>query len=650
MDSRALLCHMRSKERMSQALGLLVILALIIAILSMQGCAQTHAPSSGKPHKTTKSPNKPQAQNSTHTTPKHIESSPTKPKHHALKSPTNKQTHTPKSNPAQKPQTLANTATKSNQPSQRFKSLDSSHPEHRESNAISKRADPINTSTITDIPANTLDSNTQSFIPEPTPESSAESSQNLDTNHTQDPTLEVESVESNDPIYTPLPLQIKPQDILSAHALKDSQQNITLEKTTNEAGFTIIDVYDSAKVLRAKLSFKNGVLEGVSKAYQNGQIAREIPYKNGLVDGIVITYLSPTSRTESAYRAGKKHGRSTIYHNDTPISFKEYRDDILHGLVQAEIKGIANQSSKSYTQYRAGKKQGESTGYTDNQVVFRQYYDQGMLQGVTQTYGENEIIKISREYKNNLLHGEEIVYNYPQQTPMHKSHYELGVLVSPYEIFNGTGESYFSMKPNAQKGDQSLRITKQTSTPESKGKELWLYDNNQSAMEISKDSGKTHVRTFYKNGTLASDCTITPTQASGSFYAPDSQLESKILYIITPDSVSKTTWLYAPKEVLLTKSQESNITSITQSYRNGMLDSEITTRGDREITIQKKFFPNGKLEFEHKYIEDKMVQGTLFAQDGSVIYTFPHTSEDMIFDEAFPNTAAKKRAQVFPRH
>lgn len=524
-------------------------------------------------------------------------------------------------------------------------------------NSTNPKADSSSLDSAT--PNSTQKSATQAITPD-SPESTQAESNPLDSAAPSDPAQDgALDTDSSDLIYTPLPLQIKPQDILSAQALKDSQQNITLQKTTNESGFTIVEVYDSAKVLRARLSFKNGALEGISQAYKNGQVAREIPYKNGLVDGVVITYLAPDRRMESSYKAGKKHGGTIIYHNDTPIITKEYRDGVLHGMVEASLQDSgqasqASESSKSRTQYRAGKKQGESIGYTDDRVVFRQYYDKGMLQGQTQTYGENEIIKISREYKNDLLHGEEIVYSYPQQTPLHKSHYELGMLISPYEIFDNTGGSYFSMKPSgqttsAQAESKDLIVSKQQASAQNSAQELWLYDNGQSAMEITRESSSTHVRTFYKSGTLASDYTITRAQASGSFYAPDSQLESKILYTITPDSVSKTTWIYAPKEVLRTKSQELSSASITQTYRNGVVDSEIATMEDREITIQKRFFPNGKLEFEHKYIEDKMVQGTLWGENGAIIYAFPHASEDMIFDEAFPNTAAKKRAQVFPR-
>ena len=45
-----------------------------------------------------------------------------------------------------------------------------------------------------------------------------------------------------------------------------------------------------------------------------------------------------------------------------------------------------------------------------------------------------------------------------------------------------------------------------------------------------------------------------------------------------------------------------------------------------------------------------MIQGTLYDKEGKVAYSFSHTSKDMIFDEAFPNTAAQRRIKVLPNH
>lgn len=443
---------------------------------------------------------------------------------------------------------------------------------------------------------------------------------------------------------TPLPLNIKAKDILNTPTIKDSHQNITAKKSL-DSGFTFVELYGPTGDLRARLSFKGEVLDGISTAYQNGQVAREIPYKDGQIDGIVITHIPPDKRLESSYKNGKKHGKTILYYQDTPISSKTYYNGILHGTLETALDltdSATYKNTNSLTHYHYGKKQGESIGYANGNIVFKQYYRNDVLQGQTQTYGENAIIKISRHYHNGLLHGEEIVYNYPEETPMYKSHYEFGVLISPYENYEANGAIYYSIAPK----DKSSTITQSQHTDT---QELWHYANSQQvALQITKDPHQKRVQIFYKNGVLASDSIITATQASISYYTQDALLESKVLY--NASSPVKTTWHYTPQGQLLTKSQESPAKTITQSYRDGALESEVVVLESEERTIQKGFFPDGSLQFEHHYIEDTMIQGTLYDKNGRVIYSFPHTNQDMIFDEAFPNTAAKRRQKVLPNY
>lgn len=452
----------------------------------------------------------------------------------------------------------------------------------------------------------------------------------------------LESAESAE--FIPLPLNIGAKDILSSSTLKDDHQHITAKKSF-DSGSTFVELYGPAGDLRARLSFKNDVLDGISTTYQNGQITREIPYKNGQIDGIVITYIPPDRRLESSYKNGKKHGKTMLYHQGTPISSKDYDNGILHGTFETALDladSSTYQNTNSLAHYHYGKKQGESIGYANGKIVFKQHYDKGVLQGQTQTYGENAIIKISRNYYNGFLHGEEIVYNYPQQTPAYKSHYELGVLVAPYENYEENGSTYYSIAPK----DKAHSIIKGKSTNTQK---LWLYEASQQvALEITKDSRHKRVRIFHQNGALASDSTITPIQASSSYYTQDSRLESKILH--DASAPLRTTWHYTPQGQLLTKSQESPEKTITQSYKDGILDTEVVVLEGEEITIQKGFFSNGALQFEHHYVEGTMIQGTLYDKEGKVAYSFSHTSKDMIFDEAFPNTAAQRRIKVLPNH
>ena len=86
-----------------------------------------------------------------------------------------------------------------------------------------------------------------------------------------------------------------------------------------------------------------------------------------------------------------------------------------------------------------------------------------------------------------------------------------------------------------------------------------------------------------------------------------------------------------------------------QSYNNNLLENEIIWLEDQEITIQKGFYPNQSLEFEHYYKNGKMISGTLYDTSHRIISSFTYSSQDEIFDEAFPHTAALKRDKTIPQ-
>lgn len=461
--------------------------------------------------------------------------------------------------------------------------------------------------------------------------------------------------------YKPLPLQIKFDDLISAQSLRDNNQLITLKRADN-GDFVTIEVFDEEGNLRATLNFKNNLLEGISKAYKNGQVVREVPYKQGLIDGVMITYsdsgASDSRRIETAYKAGKKHGASKIYQNENLISLREYQNGVLHGIAETHLDSSASMSesgaSMTRTHYRNGSKEGKSSGYANGKLVFEQTYQNDFLQGQTKTYGHGEITKIIRHYQWGLLNGEEIVYDYPSQNPLYRSSYALGVLVAPYENYQNGAVSFYSLRPN----DPSTKISKDSaragadSGAMDSGAEIWRYESGQIALEIAQeiangaaDSTTKRVRSYRKDGSLISDFIISASRASGSAYTKDSRLESKI----TSERDSKTTTLYNADGSIRSKSQEMPAKNITQTYKNGNLANEIVWLEGQEITVQKGFFPSGALQFEHTYIDGVMIQGVLYGANGAKIYEFGRSSQDVIFDEAFPQTAALRRAKVLPR-
>lgn len=507
-------------------------------------------------------------------------------------------------------------------------------------------------STTATLPSSSQKS-TNSKINKTNQNKSSSNKQNTTMQHLTNTADSVESTESPTPDlsqstntpYKILPLQIHFNDIINTTTLRDNDQSITLKQSTQE-DFVLIEVFDSNGNLRATLSFKNNLLEGVSRAYRNGQILREVPYKAGLIDGIMHTYIletQPQTHIEESYKAGKKHGATKVYYGNKLVSIKEYTNGMINGVVTTYPNTTShnNQAFTTKTHYQAGNKEGESSGYAQGEIIFKQHYYKDFLQGETQTYGQGGILKITRHYNGGLLDGEEIVYDYPSQNPLYKSHYMLGILISPYENYPTNASPYYSLKPQ----DSKNPITKDI-VNSNQYLEIWRYTNDQVALEIIQSPNQTkRIRSYQKDGQLMSDFTLSATQASGTFYANTSIKESTILYAPR----NKTVWLYNADGSLRTKTQEIPAKNITQTYRNDILISEIIWLEGQEVTIQKGFFPNGALEFEHHYVENIMIRGVLYARNGTKIYEFTHTSQDAIFDEAFPNTAALKRAKVIPK-
>ncbi|OBV29939.1 hypothetical protein BKN38_09985 [Helicobacter sp. CLO-3] len=513
----------------------------------------------------------------------------------------------------------------------------------------------------------------------PNPNQASAQTNNQTTTQTQESPTDQDSTDqipADISAYKPLPLQIKFDDLISAQSLRDNNQLITLKRADN-GDFVTIEVFDAEGNLRATLSFKNNLLEGISKAYKNGQVVREVPYKQGLIDGVMITYsdsgASDPRRVETAYKAGKKHGASKIYQNENLISLREYQNGVLHGIAETHLDPSTSASesgaSMTRTHYRNGSKEGKSSGYANGKLVFEQTYQNDFLQGQTKTYGHGEITKIIRHYQWGLLNGEEIVYDYPSQRTLYRSSYALGVLVAPYANYQNNAIAFYSMRPNdkdtkihkdsakagvdssvagSRKDSSAIDSSALDSSVAGSSAEIWRYESGQIALEIAQDSADSttkRVRSYRKDGSLISDFSISASRASGSTYTKDSRLESKI----TSERDSKTTTLYNADGSIRSISQEMPAKNITQTYKNSRLANEIVWLEGQEITIQKGFFPSGALQFEHTYIDGVMIQGVLYGANGAKIYEFGYSSQDVIFDEAFPQTAALRRAKVLPR-
>ncbi|MGX3046072.1 hypothetical protein [Helicobacter sp. T3_23-1056] len=428
----------------------------------------------------------------------------------------------------------------------------------------------------------------------------------------------------------PLPMQISYNELAKSSPRSDGNAILHLKKD-NQQGFQLINIYDENGEILAMLSFKNKQLSGVSKIYKNGEVIKEVPYENGVLSGEVVSQVGKI-RTTQMYKNSKKEGVSTTYRNGVVIGKKSYKNDILNG----ENLFFDAQNIAVKTPYINGRKNGNSSGYVGNNLVFLQRYVDDFLSGEAKTYGQNGILKISRFYKDGVLDGEEIVYDYPSQKPLHKALHKNGVLVSPYQNYDKE-QVYFSIKP--------LDFANALSKDSSGGGEVWRYPSGQIAFEKRGNS----IKIFHLNGALASEFEIQENGANGSTYNQNGVKESKISYL----PHSHTQWLYnADGKTLRTKNEKQRGKNILQTYKNGILHKEIITIEGEDLTIYRVFFSGGgsvpKLQAELYEKDKKVVGGKRYDINGKVIFSYTFRSEDILFDEIFTYSAQARRAKILP--
>lgn len=425
----------------------------------------------------------------------------------------------------------------------------------------------------------------------------------------------------------PLPLQLSYNELAKSSPRSDGNAILHLKKE-NEKGHQLIHIYDENGAILASLSFKNRQLDGISRIYKNGEVVKEVPYRDGVLEGEVVSILRST-RTTQTYKNSKKEGASTTYRNGAIIAKKHYKNDILNG----ENLFFDAQNIAIKTTYINGRKNGSSSGYARDNLVFLQNYVDDFLSGEAKTYGQNAILKISRFYKDGVLDGEEIVYDYPSQKPLHKSLHKNGVLSSPYQNYDKE-QVYESIKPL----DFANALSKDT--PQG-ARETWRYPSGQIA--FVKNANK--ISTYHPNGTLASEFEISASGASGSTYNQNGVLESKVAY----SRDSHIQWLYnADGKTLRTKNEKQRGKNILQTYKNGSLHKEIITIEGEDLTIYRVFFGGSspKIQSELYEKDKKVVGGKRYEPNGKIAFSYTFRSEDILFDEIFIYGAQERRAKI----
>ena len=128
------------------------------------------------------------------------------------------------------------------------------------------------------------------------------------------------------------------------------------EYAVNEQGDSVLIIYNSMKKITSKVSFKNGLFDGVGyNYYNNGNVKNEIHYKEGHKDGIAKWY----------YESGKPY-RFTMYKNGIKDGIRKvfYKD----GKLKAEIPFKDNEPQPGLKEYKK-----DGTLFTDQpKIHFRE--------------------------------------------------------------------------------------------------------------------------------------------------------------------------------------------------------------------------------------------------------------------------------------
>lgn len=148
-------------------------------------------------------------------------------------------------------------------------------------------------------------------------------------------------------------------------------------------------------------SYKEGQLDGLNVAYQNGKIKEIGHWKNGMQNGVFQLYTREGILVDDAiFKNGQRDGITKQYYNDT-------------GNLQIEVyytNGVLNGAAKEYYQnkkllreiiYSYGKREGLTQEYYDNgKKKIEMYYELDVPNGSYKMYDPNGQILLEGRFEN----------------------------------------------------------------------------------------------------------------------------------------------------------------------------------------------------------------------------------------------------------
>lgn len=148
-------------------------------------------------------------------------------------------------------------------------------------------------------------------------------------------------------------------------------------------------------------SFRNGLLDGINVAYQNGKIKEIGHWKNNLQNGVFKLYTeSGTLVDDAIFKDGKRNGVTKQYYSDNGNLLIEAH--YINGLLDGKIKEYyKNKKLQREVVYTHGKRNGIAKEYyEDGQKMLEMYYENDVPNGSYKMYDPTGKIQLEGTFEN----------------------------------------------------------------------------------------------------------------------------------------------------------------------------------------------------------------------------------------------------------
>lgn len=148
-------------------------------------------------------------------------------------------------------------------------------------------------------------------------------------------------------------------------------------------------------------SYKNGLLDGINVAYQNGKIKEIGHWKNNLQNGVFKLYTDNGTLVDNAvFKDGNRNGITKQYYSDSGnLHIEAY---YINGLLDGNVKEYyQNKKLQREATYSDGKRSGIAKEYYENGgKMLEMYYEEDIPNGSYKMYDPAGEIQLEGLFEN----------------------------------------------------------------------------------------------------------------------------------------------------------------------------------------------------------------------------------------------------------